>query len=166
MLYNTYITVILAQAFSPKSKSLKLIFKFKPNHVDTFLQSFRQLSLQLEEPLFDDRRANQLLMLELSSKCIKHLTHNGSTNSTNTSTILTPVLSEKEIAALQYVAGHVIHKIYLKLRKSKNRNKDHFQQCIQLLRSLKVQPNESQKLVSMKDCGGLWRTVVCMYRCC
>ena len=54
------------------------------------------------------------------------------------------------------MAGHVIHKIYLKLRKSKNWNKDHFQQCIQLLCFLKVQPDESQKLVSVKDRGGLW----------
>ena len=63
-------------------------------------------------------------------------------------------IPENELAGLQYLAGHAVHKTYTQLRKKKNW-KD-FQQSIDILRDFKVDPDESHKLVSSKDRGGLW----------
>ena len=132
----------------------ELILKFKGN-TDNFLSEFRKVSMMTTNNFLPDSRAHHLLMLELSTKCIQHLsqsTHFNISSSADT----TEKLSEKEYAALQYLSGHVIHKIYLKLRKSKHWNEGHFQQSINLLQSFKVEANESHKLVKAKDRGGLW----------
>ena len=133
-----------------------LILKFKDNGIDIFLEKFRQLSIKSTQPIFADRRAEQLTMLELSNKCVSHLLHKRRRRRTTTTTTHPLKLSEKEFAALQYVAGHVVHKIYLKLRKSKHWKKDHFQQSIQLLHSFKAETTDDQKLIKGKDRGGLW----------
>ena len=127
-----------------------LILKLKNNGIDIFLEKFRQLSIKSTQPIFADRRAEQLTMLELSNKCVSHLLHK-----TTTTTTTDPLkLSEKEFAVFQYVAGHVVHKIHLKLRKSKHWKKDHFQQSIQ--HSFKAETTDGQKLIKGKDRGWLW----------
>ena len=60
--------------------------------------------------LMPDSRAHHLLMLELSTKCVQHLTHPSTKSSPDDKPV---TLSEKEYAALQYRSGHVVHKIYL-----------------------------------------------------
>ena len=96
-------------------------------------------------------------MLELSNKCVLHLPpKKSSTSATSSTSTETLKLSEKEFAALEYVSGHIVHKIYLKLRKCRHWKDDHFQQCIQLLHSFKIEPTDKQKLVKGKDRGGLW----------
>lgn len=65
---------------------------------------------------FEDHRGFTLLMFELAPKCLAHLQKDGKSNTPNNSNELT----EKEIAALQSLSAHVLHKIYLILRKSQH----------------------------------------------
>ena len=156
---------LLLKTFEASEKQTQVLFmalkesilKFKPNNTDIFLEKFRQISVDME-PLLPDKRASHLVMLELSNKCALHLSHKQSTASLSISLPLK--LSEKEFYTLQYVAGHVIQKIYRKLRKSKHWCEDQFQQSIQLLQAFKIEKNDTYKLVYAKDRGGLW--YVCM----
>lgn len=127
------------------------ILKFKGN-TDNFLSKFREIAMLTK--FMSDVRAHHLLMLELSTKCVQHLAHPSPSKSTPAD--IPDTLSEKEYAALQYLSGHVVHKIYLKLRKSTHWNKEHFQQSINLLKSFKVEANDKHKFVKAKDRGGLW----------
>ena len=128
------------------------ILKYKGN-AENFLAEFRRITSDCQSLILDNKYVHNLIMLELSTKCVCYLNRNNvsvvkeNTGSSN--------LTEKEMAVLQYVAGHVIHKIFLKLRKSKHWRGEYFQQCIQLLHSFKIDSND-QKLIKAKDRGGLW----------
>lgn len=65
-------------------------------------------------------------------------------------------LSSKKTSALQYLSGHVVHKVFIKLQKSKHWQQQGFQQCMELLKAFKVDPIETHKLVKARDQGGLW----------
>lgn len=136
------------------------IRKYKENNSHVFYSKMHQLSMQSSIKLMPDKRAQHLLLLELSTKCINHLNARdtfGSLLKVKTVDKLSEVeLSERELAALQYLSGHVIHKTYLQLRKSKHWREEKFQQCITLLRSFKTEPTDDHRLVKAKDRGGLW----------
>ena len=139
-----------------KSKELfellkEMILKFKPSNTDVFLEKFRRIAVSFN--LMNNKRASFLLMMELSNKCITHMTSDGAASTSQT---VKTKLSEKEGYVLQYITGHVIRKLYVKLRKSKNWSKSKFQQAIQLLKSFKIDATASYKLVQSRDRGGLW----------
>lgn len=129
----------------------ELIRKFK-NDPEWFFPEFCNVSRAAANPLTErfDAISYNLLILELSALFLKHLMGK------NVAIENESTLTDNEVAALQYLAGHVVHKIYLKLRKSKNWRTTEFQHCIELLKAIKIDPNETHKLIKVKDRGGLW----------
>ena len=69
----------------------------------------------LKVPTLTNDSLHHLLMLELSTKCVQHLTHSVSSSSCSANT--TEKLPEREYASFQCLSGCVVHKIYLKPRK-------------------------------------------------
>ena len=133
------------------------ILKFKGDK-EGFLQKFKDeiicsgKRIAMKEK-FADPRKFYLIMFELSSKCLAHLLNFGKVN--NPENVMKQ-LSEKETGALQYLSGHVVHKIYVKLRKSNHWREEVFQEIINLVRSMKIEPNDQHKYVKTRDRGGLW----------
>ena len=73
---------------------------------------------------------HNLLKLELSSSCLKHLKKSGDDNE-NDNDVGRTILNTKEKATIQYIIGHAVHKTYTKLRRSKHCREDLFQKSIQ-----------------------------------
>lgn len=68
-------------------------------------------------------------------------------------------LNDKEVAALQYIGGYVLHKLYNKHAQSKSCKSPESQQAMSLLKAGKEEDSsskESQKLTSSLSRGGLW----------
>ena len=69
-------------------------------------------------------------------------------------------MNKKELAALEYVCGYIAHKTFCKLRLKKKPN-DYTVQAMELLRSLRendAEAIERQRLIKIKNRGGLWTT--------
>lgn len=131
-------------------KDIILQFKHDP---EIFLSEFRKLSKICHNPLKKlDRMSYNLITMEIGVLCLRHLTVKPSTHKKYNES----KLSENEYASLQYLAGHVVHKVFLKLRKNKNWSNPEFQIYLQVLKAFKIEPNDHHKLVKAKDRGGLW----------
>ena len=66
-------------------------------------------------------------------------------------------LPEKELKTLQYLAGFCIHKLYTKFRFSRNSaSAFHNQYCL-ILHECKVENDDTQALVNVRDRGRLWK---------
>ena len=132
-----------------------IILKFK-NDPEKFLTSFNLASQDCQNPLF--KRLNgigyQLIVMELSTLMLKYLTAGNKGDGGIRTIALDVTLSEKEVAGLQYLSGHVIQKIYVKLRRRKNWK--NFESSLEILKAFKTEANEEHKLVASKDRGGLW----------
>ena len=66
------------------------------------------------------------------------------------------ILSERELAALQYIAGYCFQKVYLKIRKASFWLTETSQQSVEILKAAKID-DDSQILVNAKNHGGLWQ---------
>lgn len=66
-------------------------------------------------------------------------------------------LSEKELAGLQYLGGYIFSKLHKKLTSSKHWKTEKLQKSLSLLEAAKLPAvDETQKLVSCLNKGGLW----------
>ena len=67
-------------------------------------------------------------------------------------------ISEKELYGLQYLGGYVFHKLYKKLKGSKNWRNEDFQQAISILEAGRSTAKKvTTNLTSILDRGGLWQ---------
>ena len=66
-------------------------------------------------------------------------------------------LPEKELNTLQYLAGFCIHKLYTKFRFSRNSARAFHNQYCLILHAYKVENDDTQALVNVRDRGGLWK---------
>ena len=65
------------------------------------------------------------------------------------------VISDKEKQGLQYVVGHIFHKFYKKFRSKKDQESVHGQELLSILKkSAKMEEDNTQRLVNVKDRGG------------
>ena len=134
---------------------------FKETQCGKFLEDFIRLSTSETSPqLIPNKQAQNLLIHGLAVKCNNHLVHGGDPSKQGDNLEeFKPVLTEKELAALQYLSGHVAHKTFIQLRKSRHWREEKFQQCINFLRNLKIDPTEKHRFVRFVmaiDRGGLW----------
>ena len=67
-------------------------------------------------------------------------------------------LSNKDLMTLHYLAGIVVHKLYVKFRFKSRKCDDEFnKQGTSLLFAYKVDHDCSQTYVNLRDRGGLWK---------
>ena len=66
-------------------------------------------------------------------------------------------LPEKELKTLQYLAGFCIHKLHTKLRFSRNSASTFHNQYCLILHACKVENDDTQALVNVRDRRGLWK---------
>ena len=66
-------------------------------------------------------------------------------------------IPEKEMKSLQYLAGYILHKLHSKFRFTKKYYDISFnKECVMILRTYKVEEDNTQILVNVRDRGGLW----------
>lgn len=93
-----------------------------------------------------------LLFHEAGNHILAHLVR----NETDEPSKLHP-MKEIEISTIEYICGYVCHKVFLKLRKSKHSNEEFHQKAMDIIKSGKININQSQqRLIAAKDRGGLW----------
>ena len=102
---------------------------------------------------FDSIVITNILLAEVGNEVLAHLSGCKELELE----INVPSITEKELKSLQYLAGFVIHKLYIKFRFSKNSASVFNQHCSQILHACKVDTDESQTLVEARDRGGLWK---------
>ena len=78
-------------------------------------------------------------------------------NSSDTQEREIDVISEKEKQGLQYVVGRIFHKFYKKFKSKKDWESVHIQELLSILKSAKIEEDDTQRLVNVKDRGGLWK---------
>ena len=66
-------------------------------------------------------------------------------------------LPDQEKQGLQYIVGHMFHKFYKKFRSNKNWQSSDIQEILAILKAGKVDDGDSQRLINVKDRGGLWK---------
>ena len=102
---------------------------------------------------FDDNTVTNTLMSELANEMLVHLSgcKHMELEAKDCS------LPEKELKSLQYLAGFCIHKLYTKFRFSTNSaSAFHNKYCL-ILHACKVEQDDTQALVNVRDRGGLWK---------
>ena len=88
-----------------------------------------------------------LLFSELATLCLEY---NMNGNKSETS-----LLTEKDIRCLEYFSGYCFEEMYRKLRKSKGSQSEVCSQWLFILLAAKTENH--QKLVDVKNRGGLWK---------
>ena len=78
-------------------------------------------------------------------------------NSSNTQECEVDVISDKEKQGLQYIVGHIFHKFYKKFRSKKDQESVRIQELLSVLKSAKIEEDDTQRLINVKDRGGLWK---------
>jgi len=135
---------------------LELIIKsYKGDQENFYSQYYGLLEDNLLPKKFEDYTVSNILLSELSNHILIHLNKRDIVAS-NTNVVVDTTLSEKDICSLQYLAGHIIQKFYTKIRYSKSCNTSKNQQYVSILLASKVEVDPSQRLVNIRNRGGLW----------
>ena len=66
-------------------------------------------------------------------------------------------LPDQQKQGLRYIVGHMFHKFYKKFRSNKNWQSSDTQEILAILKAGKVDDDDLQRLISVKDMGGLWK---------
>ena len=93
-----------------------------------------------------------LLIQEVSLHLIKHL----SDNIQEVNSLKEISMTEKECFGLQYLGGYIFHRMYRKVRNSKEWQSQYSTSCMAILRAGKCDSDDTQILVNVKNRGGLW----------
>ena len=135
-----------------KIKSSLISFKGDPEKFYSVF--FGLMCTNLMPDHFEDMTITNTLLREVSTEVLLHMSGGNKVDITPTN----KPIGEKELQSLQYLAGFVIHKLYTRYRKAaaKKKNVSHFQYC-SILKACKVECDENQTLVNVRDRGGLWR---------
>ena len=103
------------------------------------------------------RIPTNIFFSELQTLILRHITEPNSSDDTNNE--VKPI-SERELFGLQYIGGHVAHKLYLKFRLDKKFHENkRLQYFGAFLKSCKVDDECErlrQRLIALRDRGGLW----------
>jgi hypothetical protein len=130
------------------------IDKYSGDAEKFYSQFFTLLQENLLPSKFDHRSVTNALMAEVSTEILIHLSSSNAIKPETSQNL--PLLSENELKSLQYLAGFVIHKLYVRFHFSKN-NCDFNNICSMVLKACKIDNDETQTLIDAKDRGGLWK---------
>lgn len=105
---------------------------------------------------FEEAYVTNTPSTEVANGVLLHLTGN-SHHKLDESTV-EAILSDNECKSLQYLAGFVLHKLFMKFQYSKKRKSSvHYEQYVSILNACKVDDDSTQTLVNARDIGGLWK---------
>ena len=96
------------------------------------------------------KRLGSLLLTELCTNCINFLSNSDAV------ALEVKEFTEREIGGLQYLAGHVYHKFYCKLRWGK-KQVAFKQHKLSILTAAKASDDAPQPLIDTLNRGGLWK---------
>ena len=143
-------------------KKISVVINAFEGDAEKFYSEFYGLlTANLIESKFNDMTISNILLTEVANLMLCHL--NGvdidaiqlQSPTTSSSGYL---LGEKELKSLQYIAGYIVHKLYKKYRYSKAyKCSDQGKLMVTILQACKVEVDESQTLVNIRDRGGLWK---------
>ena len=127
------------------------------NDAEKYFSDFFALFIEnLLPEKFENFTTTNTLMSEVATDVLEHLKSEGK-SATESMVITAAAISENELKSLQYLAGFVIHKLHSKFFFSrKTCNTVHSQYCL-ILQACKVDFDDSQVLINVRDRGGLWR---------
>ena len=125
-------------------------------NAEKFYGDFFGVTCSLENVGNLQKSKARILMGEVANQVILYFTTN--THQDNSfDNLYSSFMSEMEINALQYIAGHIFHKFHSKFRAKKNWESEEVQSYLAILKAAKVENDLSQRLINAKDRGGLWR---------
>ena len=105
---------------------------------------------------FEEEYLTNTLLIEAANGILLHLTGNSEHKLDELTTVQS--LSENEQKSLQYLAGFVLHKLFMKFYCSKKRKTSIiYEHYASILKACKVDNDSTQTLVNARDRGGLWR---------
>ena len=58
---------------------------------------------------------------------------------------------------MHYIVGHIFHKFFKKFRSKKDWESVRIQELLSVLKSAKIEEDDTQRYVNVKDRGGLWK---------
>lgn len=126
------------------------------SNIDKYYSKFYAIISNDPVPVLNEKIGTEcttLLCHELCNHVLGHILKNDQLNESH----VIKELTAKEYAVLEYMTGYVFHKIFNKLRFSKYRKKENHVQLIEILKASKVESgSQSQRLVDIKNRGGLW----------
>ena len=154
-------------------KQFKPVFDGFNGSAEKFYSKMFRFSLPDMPQIFTSlsRVLSNLLITEISTGCLEYLV--GKKNKSSDQ-ILSLKWDDKSKYVVEYLAGYCFRTIFTRLHRSKKRDRPEIQQLISLLKSAKLNDNKSdlvqkQRLIIIKDCGGLWalnKTAVRIFEVC
>ena len=150
----------LDDVFPSYSLVKDIIYSFAGD-AEKFYPAFYKVFSDAENPFAGlSRHSSLLLGFEVANHVLAHLTGSNFQDDILSFKQEQTVFSEKEKAIITYLSGYVISTFYRRIRFSKKEGAYH-DQCLSFLLACKSSGNEtdvsSQKLVNLKDRGGLWK---------
>ena len=104
------------------------------------------------------RFQSTLLSTELANLCLQYLTTNPADSDITSKCRSDITFAAKDIASLEYLSGYCFRTIYARLRNSPRHRTSFSQQCMSILQAGKnSDATVEQRLVDVKDRGGLWK---------
>jgi len=98
------------------------------------------------------RLVSNLLVTEVTTACLHHLTKEKVPDESDKSF----QWDDKSRSIVEYLAGYCFRTMFTRLHRSKKRRDAKIQQLLAILKSAKLDDQHKQRLVNIKDRGGLW----------
>lgn len=146
-LFSTDDAIELWNKFRP------MIEKYSGDAEDFYMYFYGMLKENILPSKFEETRFSNILLAEVANHMLTHLSGIGKDTPKD---LQVAEISEKELKSLDYLGGYILHKLHSRFRFSKatltNRT-----QFIALLQACKVDSDDSQTYINIRDRGGLWR---------
>eukprot|EP00794_Sanderia_malayensis_P011562 gene11562-12757_t len=145
--------VSLADSIEIREKFAAVFDKFSGNGEKFYSNFYEVIALgEVTQVGTLCQQDTSLLLTEVANICLGKLA--GCPSETTTSQIKKK-FTEKELNSLEYLSGYCFHKVYMSTRNSKKWNSIVSQKTLSLLKAAKT--DVAQKLVDLKNRGGLWK---------
>lgn len=137
-----------------------VVNKFSGDREKFYAEFYGLLIKNLLPSKFDNISISNILMTEVANHILVYLLNDEehTTSPSLYSSKQVNGISDKENKCLQYISGYIVRKLHNKFRMSDGYKSNEFNiQCVSILKSVKIESDESQTLVNARDRGGLWR---------
>jgi len=154
-------------------EQLKPVFESFNGSAEKFYSKMFKFSLPDTAQIFPrvQRLISNLIITEVTTACLHFLTKSKDSNELEKSYKWD---DKSRHVLVEYLAGYCFRTMFTRLHRSKKRSQPEVQQLLSVLKSAKLDDNQSelaykQRLVNIKDRGGLWvlkRPVIRIFEIC